>query len=113
MPRKPLDGREHGARLMMSGRTYATAKSAPSGAPLGLFAAAPDCLRFSQPVSIPILTSRRQQPAPLFMSKALFAALLRGGAPAPLAAQKAHEHRPRSGSDYLRFDLGAVGWFVR
>jgi hypothetical protein len=41
MPRKPLDGREHGGRLNLSGGTHATEKSAPLGAPFGLFAKRP------------------------------------------------------------------------
>jgi len=72
MPRKPLDGREHGARLILSGGTfYVIAKSAPLGAPNGLARSAPDYLSLSQPVP------------PSCVSPSNLRRAKRGGAPAP------------------------------
>ena len=77
MPRKPLDGREHGARLMMSGGTpHVTAKSAPKALRMNVARSTPDCLWLSQLVSVPIVRSRCQQPA-LFVAKLFCRALAR------------------------------------
>jgi len=99
MPRKPLDGREHGGRLLMSGGTLKTRKSAPLGALFGLCAKRSEFLsctnKSDSPKSRAVLSAR-----PTSFSSSPFAALFRGGAPAPLGAHKAHEHRPRSGSEF-------------